>query len=248
MHFSLLLLVVAIGIIDGKRQCWKGCSVSAYMGVPLTIPDRRCNSSSGDYCQVKVWANYHDNTYSVDFDTSFVSGYSRFIYILTSNYLSYSATYSCSDNDLCALDFAKKKVLDLSNRTYNAFRIGAELSPLLNELRPVGSGLVCYDNDACTGGICEIEYDTKSNSQRKRGCNREDVPARVSAYDSGSYASLDVNCNRTQCNSPDIIREVKVILARYNLTDANGRINGASVTMVPLILVGVLALFSIFIR
>lgn len=244
MHLLLLAIILAIGTIEGKRRCLTNCTISAYMGQPLIVPDGRCAVGSGDNCQAQVRATYHDNTYAVTFDTSYVSSYSRFIYILTTNYLSYSATYSCSGNNDCALEFARNKVLDLSNRTYNAYMVGLELKPLLEERRPTGSSLRCYGNDICTGGLCEIEYNPKSNAQRKRGCTWEDVPVRVSVYDSGSYTSLGVDCNRTECNSVDTVSEVKRILARHNLTDADGRINGSPIAMVSLTLIGFLTLFS----
>ena len=247
MHLLLLAIILAIGTIDGKRQCLTNCTVGGYMGVPLIVPDGRCAIGSGDNCQVNVRAMYHDNTYTVTFDTSYVGSYSRFIYILTTNYLSYSATYACSKNNDCALEFARNKVLDLSNRTYNAYTVGSELKPLLEDSAPTGSSLRCYGNDICTGGLCNIDYNTKSNSQRKRGCNWEQyIPVRVSVYDSGSYTSLDVDCNRTECNSLDTVSEVKRILARHNLTDADGRINGSPIAMVSLTLIGGLALLSTF--
>jgi hypothetical protein len=176
-----------------------------------------------------------------------VSSYSRFIYILPTNYLSYSATYACSKNNDCALDFAREKVLDLSNRTYNALIVGSKLRPLLEERQSMGSSLLCYGNQVCTGGLWQIDFDPKSNSQRKRGCNWEDIPVRVSVYDGGSYTSLDIECNRTGCNSLDTVEQVKAILAQYNLTDANGRINASPITRVSFTLLSFLALFSTFV-
>ena len=197
----------------------------------------------GNDCQVEISFQYDKNTYSVSFDTSFIESYSRFIYVLPSNYLSYRETYSCSKHDSCALDFAKNRVLELGNRTYDSWKLTRELAPILEEARPAGRALSCYDNDDCAGGVCQIEYDTKANSQRRRRCEKEYNITRVSIYDSGNYASFEVQCNRTKCNSPETLNQVKAIFASYNLTDANGRINSANAIVTSTSLVFGLATF-----
>ena len=152
--------------------------------------------------------------------------YYRFIYVAPSDQLSYLATYACSENDTCSLEFAQKKVPDVSRQSYNTSILMEELTSVLQESRPAGATLSCFDNDTCSNGICQIEYDTVSNSQRVRKCatestNREPV---VAVYDSGRDGSFNVRCNRTRCNSPATFAQVKMILAKYQLTDAYGRI------------------------
>ena len=242
----LPLLLLAIINIVAEPNCLYDCSLSGYHVTHLSVSGN-CKTKKANYCQVKVNYNYHSRRYDVQFDTSYVRSYSRFIYILPSNYLSYSATFSCSDNDKCALDFADKKLLDLANRTYNSIVVSRELAPLLTEARPAGSVLRCYDGETCLGdGMCQIEYDTKANSQKTRGCNTPypSVPARVSAYDSGSYAVIDVECDRTSCNSPETMQKVKEILFRHNLTDANGRINSGLSFFASMMLIIVMLVFS----
>ncbi|CAF3594186.1 unnamed protein product [Rotaria socialis] len=246
-RFVVFLFLLAIDGSATKRQCLSDCTVSGLMGMPLVVPDGLCKTARGTNCEVTVRVRYHQKSYSVTFDTSYVKSYSRFIYILPSYYLSYTATYSCSSDDSCALSFAKTKVLDLSNRTYDFISIVSELRPLLEERRQAGDNLNCYDG-TCLTGLCEIEYDTKSNSLRKRVCNREASIVRVSAFDSGSYATLDIECNRTNCNSPNTMAQVKRILHAYNLTDANGRINRAQNGIGSAFMIGGLMLFSYLIN
>ena len=227
--FALVVLLLGFQYTDGKRQCPSNCTISGRFGDPLVIPDGLCTIETGSNCNAAIRFHYHENRYYLSFSTAFVSMYSRFIYALTSNYLSYSISFSCSHSNDCAMEFAKKKVLDLASRNYSSQLVGLELNPFLNEYRQPGNQLVCYDGDRCSGPVCQIEYDTKSKSSRKRGCNFEDIPARVSVYDGGSYSTFDINCNRTACNSPETYIKIKEIFARHNLTDADGRINGVPI-------------------
>ena len=240
---ALLVLLLQLISSHAKRSCLSNCYVDGLIGEPLVIPDDLCTISVGNDCEVEIDFQYDRGTYGVSFGTSFISTYSRFIYVLPSNYLTYRATYSCSKHDSCALDFAKNKVLDLGNRTYDSLRLTRELAPILQEDRPTGAALTCYDNDSCAGGVCQIEYDTTSNAQKTRRCERQYNITRVSIHDSGNYATFTVQCNRTKCNSPETLNQVKAIFARYNLTDANGRINSAHAIVTSALLVFGLAAF-----
>ena len=245
----LLLLTLTVFNAEAKPNCYHNCTFIGYRGSDNFDVDRRCDRKTANNCQVNVRYYYHEGSYAVTFDTSYVSSYSRFIYILPSNYLSYSATFSCSNSDKCAVEFAEKKLVDLGNRTYNSFRVSQEVAPFLNEARTNGSFLRCYDGEVCLDdGVCKIEYDTKGNSQRTRGCNRPypSVPPRVSVFDSGDYTSFDIECNRTNCNSPDTVAKVKGILAAHNLTDANGRINGSSSFVVSIMIIATMLLLCKF--
>ena len=170
-----------------------------------------------------------------------------FFIFIPSNYLSYSATFACSNDDSCALEFAERKLTDLAKRRYNSVNVTQELAPLLEESRQNGTKLRCFDGEICEqGGMCQIVYDTKANTQSDRRCHKPDlpIPARVSVYDSGNYATIDIECDRTACNSPETMNKVKAILARHNLTDADGRINGSSLSVASMIGIVIMLLFS----
>ncbi|CAF1363898.1 unnamed protein product [Adineta steineri] len=213
--------------------------------MPLNIPTSCQQRQKADNCEVYVRFYYHDRTYAVEFGTTFISRYYRSVYILPKNYLSYTAMYSCSHNDNCAIDFANKKVLDLSNRTFNVNSVTNQLSNVLLEHRqPSDPALRCYDNKECTSGMCQVEYDTSNNKVNKRGCEPVGI-ARVHVFDGGNLPSLDIECNRTRCNSPEAYNEVKQILFQHNLTDINGRINDGQKLCVPAVLL--IILFHLFV-
>ena len=112
--FSFLLLVLTVVHVEAKLNCLFNCTFSGN-GASLFNIDGRCDTISADYCEVKVDYKYHSGEYNVQFNTGFYSYYNRFIYILPSNYLSYTATFSCSSSDACALEFAGKKLIDLAS-------------------------------------------------------------------------------------------------------------------------------------
>ncbi|CAF1260808.1 unnamed protein product [Adineta steineri] len=229
----------------GKPLCLFNCTASGYIGMPLSIPTSCQQRKKANDCGVEVKFYYHERRYVVEFDTSFISHYYRSVYILPSNYLSYTAMYACSHNDNCAIDFANKKVLDLSNRTFDVGSVTRQLSNFLLEYRqPSDPTLRCYDNEECVSGVCRIEYNTDNNKMSKRRCESNSI-ARVHVFDGGSLPSLDIECNRTRCNSPETYNEVKEILFRYNLTDINGRINGGQKSYVSTFLL--IVMFHLFV-
>ncbi|CAF4299226.1 unnamed protein product [Adineta steineri] len=120
----------------GKSLCLFNCTASGSIGKPLSIPTSCQQRGRAKNCQAEIIFYYNDQTYVVKFSRSPVSHYYRSLHIIPNSVLSYTAEYSCSDNDNCAIDFASKKVLDLSNRTYNIGSVTDQLSNLLVELRP----------------------------------------------------------------------------------------------------------------
>ena len=221
LFISLLLQAIDT---DGALTCLTNCVITGSKGQPLDISSRNCSTAIGHACLTIISYQYHSEQYIVMLSTSLSTNYDRFIYILPSNYLSYMTGYACSESDSCALEFTRTHLLDLFNRAYDSQKVSAELAPILEESRPLGTTLWCFDNETCTGGVCKIEYDTRLNLQKARGCQEKfDLPG-VSVHDNNSYGSFLVECDRTRCNSPETLNKVKMILAKHNLTDTNGRI------------------------
>ena len=137
-------------------------------------------------------------------------------------YLTYTTQYTCISNDTCALDYAQKMVMDVDDRINNFANLSADLTPILRENRLPGSTLMCYDNDICSPGYCKIEYDTVTNTQTERHCERT-INLYLSVYDNGKRGSFGIMCNRTKCNTVETLNAVKVVFAKYKLTDVNGR-------------------------
>lgn len=222
-HCAFLILLLQIINSDGTRTCFNNCTISERQGVPLVVPDNNCSKVDADFCQAIVKIRYHSREYAVEFKIASSASESRLIFLLPSDYLGYTVTYSCSDSDSCALEFARKQVLELSDRTYNLSKLWSELAPSLEESRPTEMALICSDNLECSGS-CSIKYDLILNSERASECNTYATFAQVSVSDGGSYTSFEIGCTRTKCNSRDTFERVKAILASNNLTDANGRI------------------------
>ena len=57
-----------------------------------------------------------------------------------------------------------------------------------------------------------------------KGCTAQKSQVRITVRDSIGYTSFEVQCDRTKCNSPDTVTQLKAIFAKHNLTDANGRV------------------------
>ena len=222
--FTLIFLVQLIGSGDALT-CLNQCSITGVSPAPLVVPDGKCTTAVGNACQIRMDFQYKTGEYSVTFGTSFVASFTSSIDARPSNYLGYGASYSCSDSDSCALDFAKNKLAELPGRNYNFDAISKELAPLLlQEIQPAGTPLVCADDDACADGVCKIELNTVTNAQKAKGCETLLVDIKARAGGGRSTGSFDVKCNRPKCNTLETLNKAKAIFAKYNLTGADGRV------------------------
>ncbi|CAF1628152.1 unnamed protein product [Adineta ricciae] len=238
IHLTLFSLFVIC--IDGKRRCLTNCTITGLIGEPFNISDRCDQYTKANDCKVEVEFNYYDQRYTVIFSTAFVDYNYRSLYITITGFLLYRATFACGNSDNCATDFARKKVVDLSNRMINTGSVIKQLRPLLSEQRQ--SPLQCYDNEECTG-ICKIRIKTDKNQLDQRKCDEMSEP-RVRVLD-GSVPILDIECNRTKCNSFETVDQVKQILYQHNLTDINGRINRGQKNSISTLLLPILIILFI---
>ena len=143
----LIVLLLQMSKIDTQRTCLTDCIINGLKGTPLVVSDGRCTKAPGQYCETVVSINYHTGQYTVEIRASSLASYASFIYALASDSLYFDVTYSCSQNDTCALEFAQRKLLDLSGRPYNSSVISSEIAPFLQETRPQGVGLICFDHE-----------------------------------------------------------------------------------------------------
>ena len=223
--FVLILLLLQAIDIDAVLTCLTKCTIAGSKGQPLNISSGHCSEDhTADACLAVISFEYHLGRYRVMFSTSFVTHYARLIHAIPSNYLMHITGYACSENEQCAFEFARRHVLDLSERAYNSSELSAELAPIIQEPTLGFATLTCLNNETCTGGVCQIGYDTRLNIQTEGGCEKDYNLAGVTVYDSSSNRSILVECDRTRCNSPGTLDKVKMILAKHNLTDSHGRI------------------------
>ena len=223
---ALIIFLLQIINADAKRTCLTDCAITVSPGRPFVVPDGRCKKTLGDYCRIVVEFDYETALYTVALGDFSARLYTRSFYVQVPRYLKYDTSYACSGSDSCAIEFAQKEVLTIPHQTVDFATLSKELVPILLQPQPeaAASDLYCYDNDACPNGTCRIDYDTMSYSQTIRKCQKPDRYVSVTAFDDDSGASFTVTCNRTKCNSPETMKKVTAMFARYNLTDANGRI------------------------
>ena len=221
-----VVLLVQVFNLVGARTCLSGCTITGLRGQPLNMTNHNCSMATGNACYVAANFGYHSDEYTVTFDTYPMLTSSRFVFALPTNHLSYFIKYACSNNDTCALEFARAQVLDLTNRSYSSGKLSAELAPILNGNVSAERPLVCFDNETCTDGVCKIEYDTKSGLQRARRCETTILGVSAFAYDSDTHGAFQIQCTRPRCNSPETLNKVKMIFAAYKLTNDNGTVPG----------------------
>ena len=245
-----LLVLIQMIVSSVALTCLNQCAIDGSSPQALVVPNGKCSMTIASACRVRLSFEFGTGLYSATFDTAPVASYTSSMEAQPSNYLSYGASYSCTDSDSCALDFARKKVTELSARKYNLPAISAELASLiLQRSQAAGTTLVCADNDVCAGGVCDIEFDTISNSKKTQGCDKLLVNIKVRAAGSDISGSFDVKCNLPNCNTPETLNKAKAIFAKHNLADADGRIvevgrnDGHGIVASVPIVVG-LALFS----
>ena len=190
----------------------------------LVVPDGKCSTTTAAACQIRLSFQFETGSYSVTFGTASVARYVVTTEARPPNYLNTFMTYSCTDSDSCALDFAKQKVTELSARKYNLTGISTDLTGIVKQTPQTQTALVCVDDDICLDGVCKIEFDTVSNAQTMKGCEKNSANVGATAGGSAGTGSFDVKCNQPKCNTPETLNKAKAIFAKYNLTDADGRI------------------------
>ena len=192
--------------------------------LPTVVPNDTCPTAVASACQVVLNFDYKAQSYTVLFSIASAATYTAAIEARPSTYLRSVVSYSCTDSDSCALDFAKKKVVELAGRKYNLTAISTDITAIVQASQQPVTGLVCADNDACGNGVCKIEFDTVSNAQKAKACEKALATVGVTASGSSPSGSFEVRCDLPKCNTPETLSMAKAIFAKYTLTDADGRL------------------------
>ena len=258
LQTSTAFVLIQLIISSHALICYKTCTIRRVSPTPLDVPPGECELTIADACEILILFNYGTREYSVSLGTLRLASYIAIIEARPSNYLSSVVSYSCTDSDSCALDFAKKKLVELAARKYNLAGISAEITAIVQASPKPTTALICADNDACPSGVCKIEFDTVSNTQMQKECGVSSDDIGVSAGGGARTGSFDVKCNQPKCNTPETLNKAKAIFVKYNLTDADGRVtdvgrrdesnqggkgHGHSIVASVIVVVG-LALFS----
>ncbi len=146
----------------------------------------------------------------------------------------------CKNKDDCARDLIKDVVTEMQQRQYNYSVIINDVQALVAgpPLTPGVPTLSCYDanqnaqqcGSSSDLGSCVISHvisDKKVSSE----CDTilQIGNAYISIYQSHSgYASFEVHCNRSLCNSHTTLERAKEMMLKYNVTEtADGRLDGS---------------------
>ena len=244
MLFVLVFFISLYSSIS-SLQCYHNCSLIYSMYETNLTSTTNCSLISMDRCSVKLIFWYQRYEYIVTypgefFNDPYVNDNRQFLMIetgLTNKFFSYDINFVCKDQDNCAHIYAQKRIIEMTQRTYNLSRIYNDLEKILQRYHHSSNDLACFDtNEAIRQcaisnliGSCQIVDDLVKRKLHRRSCQRSShESASVNIYDSGSSALMTVKCNRMLCNGPLTIEAVKKVLKYYNLTDINGRLPGKS--------------------
>ncbi|UJR16667.1 hypothetical protein I4U23_003567 [Adineta vaga] len=224
----LIFLSVTFLLIGSNHalQCVTNCSIGPFeFHTTLHSDDEKCQQRvCASKCSLNLEFLYHTKRYKATFEHN--TGSRDFIYITMKPYLSYDVKYSCSKNSNCALAYAQNRITDMSNRAYNVAHIHKQLAPLI-ENSTKSDSIQCYNMkhtivQCAPKEVCNVDYNPRDRKARERGCKYFSDPI-VMVYDSETYSSFDITCNRNLCNGDATLSEVKAILFEHGLTDGNGR-------------------------
>ncbi|CAF3973604.1 unnamed protein product [Adineta steineri] len=208
-------------------ECMTNCEINSRFGTPLRIPEGQCQErTSSSSCSVRLSFAYDRQFYTARFG-AFGAPYDL-IFITSTPALSYDLQFSCSENIECPVVYAQNKVDEMVARHYNATRISEQLELLINNPSRNGS-IECHDlrNNVMTcssSELCSSSIDTKKKQIQSRRCDSDDGTARVTIFDDDLSPRVDVKCRRNLCDGDTTFNQIKNILAKHGLTDANGRI------------------------
>lgn len=240
MMFSWIYLWTSFFHIVYSLRCANNCSKSFSFAEPFVLP-KNCNYTSSYRCGVKILFWYEREKYVVTFPEDFfvdpiINDHSQFLMIETmarTRFFSYEINHICKDQDDCGRIFAAKISREMTRRFINHSDIYVDLQRILHRESIASNDLVCFDTNEVirqcampgTIGSCQIIDDLTKLKHQRRSCQRSTVEsASVNIYDSGSYATMTVKCNRMLCNGPLTVEAVKNVLKHHNITDNNGRL------------------------
>lgn len=225
-------------------QCTSNCSMMSSMSEQFLSPTN-CSLITTTYCSVKLVFWYEHRNYTMIFSgEDFLEQHQmndnrHFIMIETTKkkFFSYDIYHHCKETDDCAVEFAKKKIVEMTSRFYNTSKLYYDLGRILRRPTSLSQNLACFDmNDVvrqCTvpgmSGSCQIVDDLIKRKFHRRLClHTLYESASVNIYDSDSFSMMTIKCTHMLCNGPITVAAVKKILNKHNLTDIHGRLPGTS--------------------
>lgn len=226
LTFVFIVLVTAHAGLG--LECITNCKLS---GIPLSealnISAARCQQrSERSVCTVSVDLDFSTMRYSATFGERPAD--LEWFDISPTTPLDYTFSQQCSTDTDCVIHNAQKRMDDLIGQSFDATTIYGEIAPIISP--PItGDPIKCFDYvsgvvTCASGDICYLLYDTLAQAPHTSGCV-SNSPALVLVYGTPAYASTEIRCKSDLCNSEGTYGRIKAVLNKYNLVDANGRIN-----------------------
>lgn len=267
LYQTFILFFLSLVLSCNALLCTNNCYFTYNLTTPFSIPER-CNSLVlAGKCIVSLNFWYNREEYDVSFradptSTVLVTDNRRYALLEFSptiaTFFCYSIDRVCKNKDDCARDLAAMVAGEMLQRYYNYSAIMNNLEPFVTgpPLTPDNPSLNCYDSNqnihqcdvSTQPGSCAIS-EIISKKETSIQCDTEvgDNNAYVSIYQSDSgYASFDVHCNRSLCNTYSTLQATKELMFRYNVTKtADGRLSGSQLIIsTSLMIMVIFILFS----
>ncbi len=211
------------------------------------IPDQCNQTESAGKCYIRFVFYYNLGQYFFSFSASSESTIFRsdnkrhaklYLSSVDSAFLSYNIDRACKNKDDCARDLAINEANEMLQRQINFPNMIDELKPLIlgPHLTTANSNLNCYDEKenvrqcatSMTQGACVLSNEiskNKINRSCKQSSSREIF---VGMYQTDNDNRFDYQCDRSLCNDQSILRDIKQIMFKYNVTiTLDGRLNGS---------------------
>ena len=150
---SILIILIQLVVASDALTCLDPCVIDDKSPQSLVVPDGKCPTTTAAACQIRLSFQFETGSYSVTFGTASVARYVVTTEARPPNYLNTFMTYSCTDSDSCALDFAKKKLVGACcTKIQSGWYFGRDLTGYRASIlhKPANSLSSALDNDACS--------------------------------------------------------------------------------------------------
>ena len=261
----MLIFLILLSILDCyfALQCTTNCSFTANLRTPFSIPDSCQELIEGGKCRGEIifWYNWdkYDVRFVADLSNSIdVEDNKRYVLLdwswYVSGYFSYSINRACNDQDDCARHLITDIANEMSQRNYNYSSIKAEIQPLISDpiFTPKDPELQCYDpkhnvqrcGTSSSNSSCVIINKIQSKRMSFQ-CDTKlfggDVHVSIYQELDSDYASFNIHCNGSLCNTRSTLRAVKQMAYKHGITvTLDGRLDGSRLVKSTLLIMAMI--------
>lgn len=264
MFYKVFLLFFTLIYSCHALLCTNNCGFTYNISTLLRVPDQCGQLIEAGKCRGSIYFWYDRDEYEVYFQadpsTSILTGDNKRSVLLDfssdMSTFNYFIDRACKDEDNCAQALITKMANEILTHNYNYSAIIAELEPLvtISVLTPEDPSLQCYTSNQ-TIQQCGTSFDRsacviKDSITEKiiqLSCESDVLvgTAYISIYQDfdNEYASFDVHCHRSLCNTHFTLETAKNVTYKYNITRTpDGRLDGSRL-VTSILLIGMMMLF-----